>query len=49
MYFDEAKLTYLSISRYDVSEVALRNSWCEENGSFNEIVHIKHILIIKKD
>ena len=41
MYFDEAKLTYLSISRYDGSEVAPRNSICEENGSFNEIAAYK--------
>ena len=41
MYFDEAKLTYLSISRYDGSEVAPRNSCCEENGSFNEIAAYK--------
>ena len=41
MYFDEAKLTYLSSSRYNGSEAAPRNSICEESGSFNEIAAYK--------
>ena len=37
MDFDQAELTYLSISRYSGTEAAPRNSSCDENGFFDGI------------